>query len=1774
MLQQQHQQSSQYSSHSHSQSLGSSASLMSGHGTAGPAGQAGSQSRPPQTNGRQSFRPMSAFQPLDHLSDTSGSQQQQQHPSSHSNPGSVAGPGTVTGGVSTGGYSSHSHRDSDQSSFRSHNVVAVRPAVAPIKFKSQDLRDALALHDAHTRKVYMEGYLSRRDELNPQGKALHPGDDRSRWTLCFLQLCGTVLSVWSVAEMTKAAAEGREVPPSYIDITDAFVDYLGVLVEDVPIPPPQPMRRIQHDNVFTLNSAGQNRIHFCVEGNVGRRLVQAWINAIRLASWEKMRLEEIYTGALLRTRLSAIASQQAAAQGLGPPGPDGTIMGPDGTPLPPLKLITPLVKGKMEGWIKARFMGSTEWQKCYLVLQERRAPHEDESMMANVVAAASGGSSASGSGGSASIDASFGGPGSAGGGDGKKKFWQKLPGSGSNRDSILSFSGSGGGGSGGSGGDSSPPSGSGATFTNDPTAAGPGASDPPPGHNGAMGIASFYETKKAKKPFATLMYVSGVFAVYPSRPELVEGSSLFKVEGSFPGSNVLSATHRARQTGFVLIMPEVEGHSASSPPLGSYSSGGGGSSSTALGANTKMMNWVVAFMDVFRLYGRPRSLIWDPRDPTSFFFAYPIGRFRDRLFLDRELAEFLDVREERHAAQRASLAMVIRKRMQGERTPILPPLPVPNRESTALLERRASRLVSGGVSGASASDSPRTGAGSNGNGSNEYSTPVVGGSTDAGASAGFRSPPAATEDGEADDDDDDKPLGGPLSPRLTVANGSLDTAAVASPPPSAAPVAPLSPANKVTTTANKNGPNTTLTPEDTAQNIAQLRRLSEHDPGLGAEFAALLNFDGGLSASEAAAGGASYSQGQKAIVGPGAGNSAASAYGSAPGALSPSSRGPSSSTTTTPSSTSVWGEQSAVTASSSISASGSGGHAPVVPPKTGLAAGSSQQIGSPSSSSIASSFAPSYSNNSISSRGVDSSSGGGVVRPTAVLATPAGSAPDLAVVPENRPLETQASARKNRSSTASGTFDEGALFYMSSMSDQLPAPAPSSALKPAPAKPIPAPETAVGGAAEVPASAAVPQRAASIAHSSVAEEGAIDDDALAAYSYLEKPPSPAIGAGSLARTPTAASVDLIRTASNTDSFASGSSSIPSDPVAATRPNPPPINTTFSKANKRAMERKTAAQLQAQAHQEAMMKPGQQASVSTGQKSKKKVDMGKAKKRGKGAWGGDTSSDDDEDEEEEDDNEEEDQDERDVPLTARPGRLGSASSAALHAQHQAQAGSARPGATPQNGRQGSAGNVHSMEALQRAAANAGLEAPAPGRFSSYDGGFSSGGSGRGRDPSPVGMGTGTPTAGGSGSGGWGSGRSSPMRSASPGAGYFGGTPGGGSGSGPSSTRQSPRVGPVHVGPGSAAMMLQAATANQTGSIGASRTARGSVFNSHLGAQHEGSAAYQQDPAALAAYHAQAQAQAQGGQGQNLGSPQANTFVQLNPEEQPGAMTTIFQPHGLLQAGAQDKLERSAKAREDEARAAGGHLVSVPHKPPPPQAGLLGAITAHERDRKGAGGIGATLTERERDRVATERRTREEEAMYRNSFHPQMGMSGMGMMPPMGIYPNPYMWQQMMMQQQQMMMAQQMGGGGMPGGPPGWGGSQMGGGGGSPGTAFGGGGGPGGSNSPRGSGTPSTGASGGGHAQMGSSASVGGGGFDAMAAQQAAMQAAQQAYMQAMSQMGGGSVSGAEAGNRMSMAMSMPGMGYMAPPMSMMGFPAYPGGEYFGEPLRCSGSRMAV
>jgi len=139
----------------------------------------------------------------------------------------------------------------------------------------------------------------------------------------------------------------------------------------------------------------------------------------------------------------------------------------------------------------------------------------------------------------------------------------------------------------------------------------------------------------------------------------------------------------------------------------------------------------------------------------------------------------------------------------------------------------------------------------------------------------------------------------------------------------------------------------------------------------------------------------------------------------------------------------------------------------------------------------------------------------------------------------------------------------------------------------------------------------------------------------------------------------------------------------------------------------------------------------------------------------------------------------------------------------------------------------------------------------------------------------------------------------------------------------------------------------------------------------------------------------------------------TFVQLESH----SMTKPFAPQGLLSAGLQDKQDRSAKRQEEIARESGGSLVNVPNKPPPPQTGFLGAITAYERERKREGGVGAALTEREREKRLAEEKQRRFDEQQRQQMN-QMAQGGSMYGGPLPPY-NPMMANPMMMGMNPMM-----------------------------------------------------------------------------------------------------------------------------------------------------------
>jgi CCR4-NOT transcriptional complex subunit CAF120 len=89
-----------------------------------------------------------------------------------------------------------------------------------------EIRSVVTLTHAHAHKVYMSGPLVRRVERLPDGH--HPIKDEG-WRDVWAQLGGTTLSIWDMREIDEASKQGKEVPPTYINVTDAVSLYLPQL---------------------------------------------------------------------------------------------------------------------------------------------------------------------------------------------------------------------------------------------------------------------------------------------------------------------------------------------------------------------------------------------------------------------------------------------------------------------------------------------------------------------------------------------------------------------------------------------------------------------------------------------------------------------------------------------------------------------------------------------------------------------------------------------------------------------------------------------------------------------------------------------------------------------------------------------------------------------------------------------------------------------------------------------------------------------------------------------------------------------------------------------------------------------------------------------------------------------------------------------------------------------------------------------------------------------------------------------------------------------------------------------------------------------------------------------------------------------------------------------------------------------------------------------------------------------------------------------------------
>lgn len=182
----------------------------------------------------------------------------------------------------------------------------------PSEFKKVD-----NLISHYTEKIFMEGYLQKRNDLNSNGTQC----ESKKWSPWYVELCGPVLSLWD-----NSVTSQKEVYPQYINITDSTVKIEPFLTVET------------RTNLFSLNSAGANR--FILQAQDSDSLAK-WILAIRLSCFECAHLQEIYTRAFIsRPQFHSILHN------------------------------TQLFK--MEGFLQVRFPGSTGWKKFWSVVSNTR----------------------------------------------------------------------------------------------------------------------------------------------------------------------------------------------------------------------------------------------------------------------------------------------------------------------------------------------------------------------------------------------------------------------------------------------------------------------------------------------------------------------------------------------------------------------------------------------------------------------------------------------------------------------------------------------------------------------------------------------------------------------------------------------------------------------------------------------------------------------------------------------------------------------------------------------------------------------------------------------------------------------------------------------------------------------------------------------------------------------------------------------------------------------------------------------------------------------------------------------------------------------------------------------------------------------------------------------------------------------------------------------------------------------------------------------------------
>lgn len=187
-----------------------------------------------------------------------------------------------------------------------------------------ELQRIFTFLNSHSNKLYQEGYFLKFHDTDTRGR---PAPDR-KWQEYFVQLVGTILSLWDASALDQADGDA-EVLPTFINLTDASLHM-------VPSMTLKDGKKLE--NILSVSTAASNKYLFHFDSY---HALTQWTASIRLAMYEHATLQEAYTGALIAGK---------------------------GKSLNNIRTILDRQCHKYEDWVRVRFGAGTPWRRCWCVV--------------------------------------------------------------------------------------------------------------------------------------------------------------------------------------------------------------------------------------------------------------------------------------------------------------------------------------------------------------------------------------------------------------------------------------------------------------------------------------------------------------------------------------------------------------------------------------------------------------------------------------------------------------------------------------------------------------------------------------------------------------------------------------------------------------------------------------------------------------------------------------------------------------------------------------------------------------------------------------------------------------------------------------------------------------------------------------------------------------------------------------------------------------------------------------------------------------------------------------------------------------------------------------------------------------------------------------------------------------------------------------------------------------------------------------------------------------